>query len=74
MSTNADKCLLIFEILCHIKKGEPLQKGVYFLSNFLNIFALLFYSQKKEEEKLSLKKCVRGPYKKLWHTDRQKQN
>jgi hypothetical protein len=37
------------------------------------IVALLFYSQQKEEEKLSFKKkSVGGSYKKLRQTDRQK--
>jgi len=39
----------------------------------LYIVALLFYSQQKEEEKLSFKKkSVGGSYKKLRQTDRQK--
>jgi len=39
----------------------------------INIVALLFHSQKKEEEKLSLKKMRRGSYKKLRRIDK-KQN
>jgi len=41
--------------------------------NAINIVALLFYSQKKEEEKLSLKKMRRGVIQKVV-TDRQKTN
>jgi len=39
----------------------------------LNILALLFYSQKKEEEKLSLKKMRRGVIQKVV-TDGQTKN